>query len=144
MKSIIFKKIGTIVICFMAFFLVSSDATAQFRFGIGGSVTAKPFYIGPQARLAFDVSEQFRLSGAGTYYFGSTSFFAVDVDARFKLVDIGSLAIEPLAGIHINKGVALNAGLHFRIERDGGDLYFEPKVIIDDTTIFVLSGGIFF
>jgi len=142
MKS---KNIGTLVICVFSFLLFSFDASAQLKFGIGGSLTASPFYVGPQVRLGFDASDHIRLSGAGTYYLGSSSFWAIDVDARFKLATIGGVAVEPLAGIHINSGIALNAGLHFRIERDNGaDLYFEPKVIVDNTTIFALSAGISF
>ncbi|MGB4959481.1 MAG: hypothetical protein WBO36_08395 [Saprospiraceae bacterium] len=138
------RKSATLVICFMMIIFVSSEAKAQFKFGVGGSLTTSPFYVGPQARLGFDISDNVRLSGAGTYYLGSSSFFAIDVDARYKLAAIGNVAIEPLAGIHINNGVALNAGVHFRIERDKNDIYIEPKVIIDDAAIFVLSGGLFF
>jgi len=139
------KKIFTTLFCAATLMFISNNSNAQLRFGVGGSMTFSPTNIGPQARLAFDINDKVRLSGAATYYLGSSSFLAFDTDVRFKLAMLGSLAIEPLAGLFINdEGVALNLGVHFRIEKEGSDIYIEPKFIIDKTSIFALGAGFFF
>lgn len=139
------KKIFTIVICAVALMFISKDSNAQFRIGVGGSMTFNPTYIGPQLRVAFDLNDKVRLAGAGTYYLGSSSFLAFDVDIRYKLAMLGNVAVEPLAGLYINDGgVALNLGVHFRIEKEGSDIYIEPKFIVDKTSIFALGAGFFF
>ena len=139
------KKIFTIFFCVVALIFIPKDSNAQFRIGVGGSMTFKPTYIGPQVRASFDLSDKVRFSGAGTYYLGSTSYLAFDVDARYKLAMLGILAVEPLAGLYITDGgIALNLGVHFRIEKEGSDIYIEPKFIVDKTSIFALGAGFFF
>lgn len=124
---------------------ITNDSFGQLRIGVGGSMTFDPTYIGPQLRVSFDLSDKVRFSGAGTYYLGSNSFLAFDVDARYKLAMLGNVAVEPLVGLYINDGgVALNLGVHFRIEREGSDIYIEPKFIVDATSIFALGAGVFF
>jgi len=144
MKTQSYKSVYTILVCFLIIFTSASESDAQLRIGMGGSIYFKPFYVGPQVRVAFDASDNVRLSGSGTYYIGSASFFALDFDARYKLATVGTVSIEPLAGLNVNDGINLNAGIHFRIERDKNDIFIEPKFIIDKSASFILSGGIFF
>lgn len=145
MKSIMHKAILCLILG-----LSSLNINAQtLNLGLGSSIAFTGPSFGLQAKVAYNVNDRFHPAVTYTYFIRKNTNYAVDLDARYRLFSIEEYDFSPLGGIFISRlggrtRIALNAGLFTRIDRDLFDVYIEPKVVIDDVTFFVISGGIYF
>ncbi len=140
------KRISIIIIFA---FLALNGSAQQIDFGIGTTLAfTKPVVFGGQAKLAYFVTERFHPSITYTYYIKKNTNYAIDLDARYRLFSIEEYTFSPFAGINLARlgdtRVAVNVGIFTRIDREWFDIYLEPKVVLDDRTYFVLSGGLYF
>lgn len=124
-------------------------AQGQIKAGAGVSTYYNSFLLGGQIKLGLPLADKLNLGVSGTYFLKKKSSFAFDVDVRYQLIEIGSTSFEPLVGFNIGKvggngGTSMNVGVFTLIERDRLDIYLEPKLIVDNKTIFVISGGVYF
>lgn len=130
--------------------MANCAVSQSINFGLGTTLAfTKPVAFGAQARLAYGVTDRFHPSATYTYYIKENTNYAIDLDARYRLFSVEEYEFSPFVGINLARldgstKVALNAGLFTRIDRDWFDIYIEPKVVLDDRTYFVLSGGLYF
>jgi hypothetical protein len=138
-----------IIFCILCVAIFTKTSTAQVNFGVGASVIAEDLAIGPQVRGAYPATEKIAFSGAFSYFFKKSSSFSIDLDAQFKIINIEETRISPFAGINIRErgskvSTALQLGFFIQVPKDSYELYIEPKAILDEDTVFAISGGLYF
>ncbi|MBK8700200.1 MAG: hypothetical protein IPN29_11985 [Saprospiraceae bacterium] len=138
------KYLFVLIICLTGIYV-----TGQVRLGAGTSLIYEEKAFGMQIRGAYQSSDHVSFSGAFSYYFKKESNFGIDLDAQFHLVSIDKVKISPLAGANIRRsnsklGTGLQLGFFIEISADNIGLYIEPKAILDENTVIVLSGGLYF
>jgi len=133
---------------FILMLCISNVSNAQVYFGGGLSYNTEPGLkaIGIQAKTDVAISDQFMLNGAFTYYLQKETYFAIDGDLHYKLLNISDkVLINPFAGINLTRttytNTSLNLGVSFRFPTEKFTYYFEPKYIIDNTQ-FVFAFGV--
>ena len=142
------KRILLIIFCTFCSFYAHSQLD-KVDLGIGTTIEFSNPTFGGQAKAIYFVNDWFHPSFTYTYYIRKNVNYALDFDARFTLFSFEEYYFSPLGGINVARlngdtRVAFNAGLFVRIDRDIFDIYLEPKVVLDDFTYFVLSGGLYF
>lgn len=120
---------------------------AQLNIGAGlGMTFNESTVVGPQLRVQYAFQENMDFAATYNYYLNRDAGYAVDLDIRYKLLNIGEHKIKPMAGLSIRKigGIGLNVGLLLDFKMESFRWYIEPKFVIDDIRFFALSTGIMF
>ena len=145
------KYLRFIFFVILSFFSITQKCIAQeINIGVGPTFAFSPAVFGLQGRLSYGLNEKFAIAGTYSYYFKKNVNYSVETDIKYKLLNIQEYCVMPLVGVNLNRlytdntRVSLNAGLFIQIEREWVDLYFEPKFVLDDTSYFSLSSGLWF
>ncbi len=142
MKNNLFK---VILLCFFG-----TTAFSQLHFGAGGQLIFDSTVFGVQGKLFYEYDDTWRAAGTFTLHLDNAFDFSVDLDAHYKLIDIGdNFNLAPVVGLSIIDGnggttLGLNVGAFFDFDLDGKHVYAEPKFIFRDGSAIAVSGGIFF
>ena len=129
---------------------ISYFGKSQISFG-GGITYDVGDKIGLRVLSAFDVDDSWRGQVSYSNFF---SDWAIDLDAHYKLVEIGDFdegLITPFAGFNINRDtdtddtdMGINLGLNLSTTIEEYDIFLEPKVTIGGIGGLVISAGILF
>ncbi len=128
---------------------ISSIKSQDVNFGIGPTIAFDGPVFGAQAKLAYGFTERFRPQFTYSYYIKENVNYSMDFDAKYRLFSVEEYHFYPLGGINLSRidgdsRISLNLGLFLEIDREWVNLYVEPKMVVDDFSYFVLSGGLFF
>lgn len=150
-KTITMKSLRNTIFALIFSALSFTSMDAQFQFGAGASVILEsPTTFGVQGRALYGLNEQFDIAGSFTYWLRTGIDFSFDVNAHYNLLTFGEgIALAPIAGINylstgFGSNIGINVGAHFKVPTGGMTIYLEPKLIFDNGSILVLSGGVLF
>ena len=137
-----------ISIALVALFFAFSGFS-QANLGLGASVIPELTAFGLQVRGAYSMNEKFAISGGYTYIFKKNSNLNIDLDAQFKIFNISDFKVSPIAGINIRRlegvtSTGLQLGFFLEIPKNSYHIYLEPKAVLDDNSVIVISGGFYF
>lgn len=146
------KKVFILVLFLSGLFVSESDA--QFRFGAGVDVWLEgETTLGIQGKAIYDIQENLGLNGSLTYYLSDLLDYSLDVAVQYTVINGESLKLSPLAGFDMTRvsflglgstNTALQVGALLELPIGGMNAYIEPKLIIDDGSALVISGGVMF
>ena len=127
---------------------------SQVFFGGGLSFNSNSVFntVGLTGKVGVWASDKIDLNGNITYYFTNKASFAFDIDAHYKLFNLGDkLYINPFAGINFTRmkdiepnytNNSLNLGISFRIPSEQYLYFIAPRWILDYKQFVVTIGAI--
>jgi len=140
-----------VITLFFAIF-ISGSCFGQFHFGAGAQFQFEGTIFGLQGKAFYEYDNTWRGSGTFTIHLDEFANFSIDLDAHYKLLDVGeNFNLAPLGGLTIanyeivGTEIGLNLGAFIDLDFSGKHVYIEPKFIfINGGSGLVVSGGIFF
>lgn len=141
------KKIILFILVF-SYFLGNAQEGVNIGGGLAYNTSSAMQALGIQGKVAFGISEKLIANGAYTYYFRKGTYYALDADIHYRLINIrDAFYLNPFAGINLTRttftNTSLNLGLSMIIPSEYISYYFESKYIVDDSQLVLAFGFLF-
>ncbi len=141
------KKLLTFILIISSF-----QAFAQFKVGAGLNYTTFRPAWAAQIKTSIPLGDKWAIGGTGDFFFISEGGWDINIDAQYRLVELGNVPIMPFAGVNFtdfkesefSTGINLGVLTYFPIT-DMLDLYLEPKYLLISSNAngLVVSAGVF-